>query len=212
MSRYLPINLYIRQALLYPLRSPFLPPVGKVEKDYSYAAGKLAGSLVSGGPPVIFKTLQTYSIRTGDDGNIQAGLAYPVPRYVDNGDNTITDNGTGLMWVKDPSQLGGSWGTPGTPDYMVWNDEIDLCLGLDHAGHQDWRMPNLRELISLPDYERIGNVIDTNIWPNFPPSIIDTSTLLRANITRHFYSAFSTGILGTRTNTSIGYPRPVRTT
>lgn len=48
MSKYLPLNLFIRQALLYPLIAPFLPPIDKVEKDYAYAAGKLVGTLEAG--------------------------------------------------------------------------------------------------------------------------------------------------------------------
>lgn len=44
MSKLLPLDLFIRQALLYPLTSPFLPPENKVFKDYSYAAGKKIGS------------------------------------------------------------------------------------------------------------------------------------------------------------------------
>lgn len=45
MSKLLPLDLFIRQALLYPLDSPFLPPENKVEKGYSYAAGRKTGSL-----------------------------------------------------------------------------------------------------------------------------------------------------------------------
>ncbi len=48
MSRYLPFNLFMRQALLYPLVSPFLPPIDKVENGFSYAAGKLTGELIVG--------------------------------------------------------------------------------------------------------------------------------------------------------------------
>jgi len=46
LSKYLPLNLFVRQALLYPLVSPFLPPVNKVENGYSYGAGKLIGELI----------------------------------------------------------------------------------------------------------------------------------------------------------------------
>ena len=43
---------------------------------------------------------------TGEDGEIQAGLAWPKPRFTDNGDGTVTDNLTGLMWFKDGDCLG----------------------------------------------------------------------------------------------------------
>lgn len=48
MSRLAPLDLFIRQALLYPLIAPFLPAVGNVRKDTSYAAGKLTGTLEVG--------------------------------------------------------------------------------------------------------------------------------------------------------------------
>ena len=38
---------------------------------------------------------------TGQDGEIQAGVEWPFPRFTDNGDGTVTDNLTGLMWLKD---------------------------------------------------------------------------------------------------------------
>lgn len=47
MSKLLPLDLYIRQALLYPLDSPFLPPENKVLSGYSFAAGRKTGSLIS---------------------------------------------------------------------------------------------------------------------------------------------------------------------
>jgi len=50
------------------------------------------------------KTGQTTSYRTGDDGDFQAGNAY-TPRFVDNGDGTVTDNHTSLMWVKQPELI-----------------------------------------------------------------------------------------------------------
>ena len=48
MAELLPINLFIKQALLYPLVAPFLPTANKVLKDFSYAAGRLIGTLPAG--------------------------------------------------------------------------------------------------------------------------------------------------------------------
>ena len=38
---------------------------------------------------------------TGQDGELQTGLAWPNPRFTDNGDQSVTDNLTGLIWTKD---------------------------------------------------------------------------------------------------------------
>lgn len=106
----------------------------------------VTGTMLNAGVP---KTGQTASYRTGDDGAYQKGVAFPNPRFTvtTNGtDEVVTDNMTGLMWVKAPHALSGNSGT------MTWNNAIDFCNGLTFAGHSDWRLPNVRELQSLIDY------------------------------------------------------------
>jgi len=76
---------------------------------------------------------------TGQDGDIQAGVAWPEPRFTDNGDSTVTDNLTGLMWTKDAN-------LPGT---KRWLEALDYCNNLTLAGYSDWRLPNVNELESL---------------------------------------------------------------
>ncbi len=95
---------------------------------------------------LISKTGQTASYRAGDDGDHQTGIAWLNPRFSDNGDGTVTDNATGLMWVKAPHALAGNGGI------KLWDDAVDFCNGLIFAGHSDWRLPNVRELQSLIDY------------------------------------------------------------
>lgn len=60
----------------------------------------LNGTLVGGGDYEFIKTGQTTSVITGDDGDLERGLTIGT-RFTDNLDNTITDNITGLIWVKD---------------------------------------------------------------------------------------------------------------
>ena len=52
------------------------------------------------------KTGQTTSWATGDDGYHQKGVAWPNPRFTDNGDGTVTDNLTSLMWLQNAGLLG----------------------------------------------------------------------------------------------------------
>jgi hypothetical protein len=98
------------------------------------------------------KTGQTTSFRAGDDGDLEKGVASPVPRFTDHGNGTVTDNLTGLMWVKAPLTLPGNdkpW-----PSGLNWNSAIDLCRNLTYAGHSDWRLPNAHEQLSLIDYSK----------------------------------------------------------
>jgi hypothetical protein len=83
---------------------------------------------------------------TGEDGEYQMGVA-KTPRFTDHGNGTVTDNLTGLMWTKDAQQI---------PGQMTWQAALDACNNLVYpisGGYDDWRLPNLRELQSLIDYE-----------------------------------------------------------
>lgn len=78
----------------------------------------------------------------GQDGYYQAGCPMEG-RFVDNGDGTVSDLCTGLMWQKDTA--------PGT---YTWQQALLYCEGLTLAGYTDWRLPNIRELQSIVDYGR----------------------------------------------------------
>ena len=59
-------------------------------------------------------------------------------RFVDNGDGTITDTKTGLMWAEKDN---------GVP--IKWSDALSYCSNFNVGGYKDWRMPTLAELASL---------------------------------------------------------------
>jgi pimeloyl-ACP methyl ester carboxylesterase len=73
---------------------------------------------------------------------------------VDNGNGTVTDNRTGLMWQQ------------GEPGSMTWGNALSYCEGLSLGGYSDWRLPNIKELESLTDDTRYSPAIDTSFFPN----------------------------------------------
>jgi hypothetical protein len=82
---------------------------------------------------------------TGQDGEIQAGVTWPVPRFTDHENGTLTDNLTGLMWTKDANLAGST---------MTWQQALDYIAGMNNGtyqnfGYDDWRLPNINELESL---------------------------------------------------------------
>ncbi len=89
------------------------------------------------------KTGQTVSYATGDDGDLQRGVPWPKQRFVDHGNGTVTDRGTGLMWLKDANQVGTE---------MDWFGALKVCNDLVFAGHDNWRLPNVREILSIVDF------------------------------------------------------------
>lgn len=111
----------------------------------------LAGGLISTG--------QTQSFGPGSDGDIQSGIP---ASYTDNGDGTITDNNTGLMWQKQDDSPGGihsrgrvwSWSSG---DPWLLDGSVDFFLSAlnvqKFAGYDDWRLPNMKELLTLLSFE-----------------------------------------------------------
>jgi hypothetical protein len=74
------------------------------------------------------------------------GAAYGGNDFVDNGDSTITDDATSLMWTQGDSNQGLNW-----QEALAW---VQLMNAETHLGHQDWRLPNAKELQSIVDYTR----------------------------------------------------------
>jgi TolA-binding protein len=95
---------------------------------------------------------------TGQDGDIQAGVPWPTPRFSDNEDGTFTDNLTGLVWLKDVSCYPRS----------TWQQALDTvktlesgaCSLTDGSRRGDWRLPNVKELQSLVDFSNYNYSID----------------------------------------------------
>ncbi|MBF0337298.1 MAG: DUF1566 domain-containing protein [Nitrospirae bacterium] len=103
----------------------------------------------------IWATGQIVSYAAGDDGALQKGVAWPNPRFNDNGNQTVTDNLTGLVWSKNattPSIAGGAERCMGGT--KTWQGALDYikCINTaQYLGYSDWRLPNRKELISLID-------------------------------------------------------------
>ncbi len=116
------------------------------------------------GPAQLWKTGQTTTYAPADDGDLQEGVAWPDPRFTDNGDGTITDNLTGLTWLRDMNCILShypSFDTDGlSGDGAVsWQHALDFVRGINRgtypscgAGYRDWRLPNIRELMSICHY------------------------------------------------------------
>jgi len=119
-----------------------------VGQDVNLQCGPSAQALATG---------QTQSYGNGTDGDLESGAARA---FTDNGDGTITDESTGLMWEKK-DRAGGihDWGNTytWTVGSNAFNGSVALTFlatlnATEFAGYDDWRLPNLRELATLPDY------------------------------------------------------------
>jgi hypothetical protein len=96
------------------------------------------------------KTGQTVTYATGDDGDLQKGTSWPNPRFTDNGDGTVTDNLTGLIWLKNANCFGDRTWADALTDSGGLAD--GSCALTDGSSAGDWHLPNVRELHSLISY------------------------------------------------------------
>ena len=74
-------------------------------------------------------------------------------KNIDNGDGTVTDTKTGLMWQQE------------TVNGKTWQGALDYAKTLALAGYDDWRIPNTDELQSIVDYSHYNPSIDTATFP-----------------------------------------------
>lgn len=130
--------------------------------DYWWSADERAGSsnhawsLNKGGGIGPKPKSETVSAGGTQDYQVRAvrSTATPFgPRLVNNGDGTVTDSTTGLMWQA------GEGGT------NSWESAIAYAEGLSLAGHDDWRLPSIKELFSIVDITRSSPAIDTALFP-----------------------------------------------
>jgi hypothetical protein len=84
---------------------------------------------------------------------VRGNLNYGTNNFGDNGDSTISDEATGLMWSKYDSQTGLNW-----PDALAW---VSARNATNYAGYHDWRLPNAKELQSIVDYTRAPDVTNS---------------------------------------------------
>jgi Protein of unknown function (DUF1566) len=93
---------------------------------------------------------------SGQDGETRRGVART---YVDNGDGTITDTTTGLIWEK----LSDDGSIHDKDTFFDWAETFATKLAalnaMRFAGHADWRVPNVAELKSLTDYGTVDPVV-----------------------------------------------------
>lgn len=110
-------------------------------------------------PAPVEKTGQKTGYYNGDDGVRERGVRWPDPRFTDNENGTITDNLTGLIWLKDANCF----------EDKTWSDALDTCqlltagyCGLtDGSTVGDWRLPNIKELHSLVDFGNLDPALPT---------------------------------------------------
>jgi hypothetical protein len=89
-----------------------------------------------------------YYVRAVRGGNAQN-------HFIDNGDGTVTDTSTALMWQQATA-----------PETYNWDQALSYCENLTLAGYSDWRLPTIKELNSIVDVSRSSPAINMADFPN----------------------------------------------
>jgi hypothetical protein len=106
---------------------------------------------------------------TGQDGAQQKGRSV-YSRFADNGDGTVTDNLTGLIWLKNANCFGAqTWTNALSNSNTLASGDCGLT---DGSAAGAWRLPNIRELQSLVDFGQYGSILPAGspfvgVQPNF---------------------------------------------
>jgi len=108
----------------------------------------------------IAQTCQTTSIQA----------TTPSNQFKDNGNGTITDTKTGLMWKKcSEGQTGNN--CKGVAQSYSWQNALTQAQTVNQtvfASYKDWRVPNIKELTSIVEEQCIDPAINMAIFPNTP--------------------------------------------
>ena len=144
---------------------------GEVTKDEQYwTSDYYVGVTVEGGSNAAFGVnhvtghIKAYSANaSGPVGGkyVRAvrGDDYGVNKYIDNGDGTITDNATDLMWTQSDNGEG-----------LDWENALAYAESSDGAGYLDWRLPNVKELQGIVDYSYSPSATDASaVGPAIDP-------------------------------------------
>lgn len=115
---------------------------------------------------------------TGQDGELQRGLA---PNFTDNGDGTITDLHSGLMWEKNSDD-----GSIHDKDLTyTWTEAVTIKLAtlnaMAFAGYSDWRLPNIDELVSILDQ----SAPVPKVFPQFHTGCVPGCSVLTCSCMAH---------------------------
>ena len=150
---------------------------------------------------------------TGQDGDLQKGVAWPDPRFTDNGDQTVTDNLTGLIWTKDGNAPGPAACQPAQK--KTWQQALDYaaCLNTNnYLGHNDWRVPNKNELRSLVNYGQANSAVWLNNqkFTNVQTGWYWSSTIPASDMVSAWFVSMDDGGLSYNDKTDQYYAWPVR--
>jgi uncharacterized protein DUF1566 len=103
--------------------------------------------------------------------------------YIDNGDDTVTDTVTGLIWQ-----------TAAAPGTFTQAQAVAFCPTLTLGTHDDWRLPTVIELASISDLAQANPSIDITSFPATPAAIFWSSSAAASQQSAAWFVSFVDGM------------------
>lgn len=147
---------------------------------------------------------------------MQKGVVWPSPRFaaVSSGTGTVvTDSLTGLMWEADAGTPAFSSCTGGAKTWQAALDRMTCLNAGNYLGHNDWRLPNIRELRSLVNYgqDNTATWLNTQGFINVIPTTYWASTTNAGGTSMAWYVSMYNGSTSADTKTASYRVLAVRT-
>ncbi len=101
----------------------------------------------------------------------------PNGRFIDNGDGTVKDKKTDLIWMR--CALGQEWDgqtCTGTAAAYTWQQALQVADGYTFAGNSNWHLPNIKELTSIVERACYEPAINQNVFPETPSAYFWTAS------------------------------------
>jgi hypothetical protein len=108
--------------------------------------------------------------------NVHIDASTPDSQLVDNGNGTVTDSRTRLMWKKCLEGVSGSYCESGIATAFTWQTALQRPRVINNssgfAGYRDWRLPNIKELRSIVEEHCYSPAINLTRFPNTPTNMV----------------------------------------
>lgn len=130
--------------------------------------------------------------------NMDITATTPTAAFTDNGDGTITDSRTGLMWKQCSQGQSGAGCATGMATIFKWDAALaqaGVANAASFAGHTDWRLPNAKELASIVEQRCANLAINKAVFPNTPSGNFWSSSPYASNADFAWYVGFNFGFV-----------------
>ncbi|MCP5245500.1 MAG: DUF1566 domain-containing protein [Burkholderiales bacterium] len=127
----------------------------------------------------------------------------PTQDFTLRDDGTVTHHKTGLMWMR--CALGQNWNgatCTGSAQTYTWQSALQAAEGFSFAGHNDWRLPDIKELNSIVEQACISPAINAMVFPAAPSTIFWSASPYAGRVSAAWFVSFHAGLdsINFRTN------------